>query len=70
MRFTAGQGIKEVNPDRQQANIRRKARPGYRPWLEKKKENYHKLRDLGYSCKDAINNSSKKRMIELGVGVN
>lgn len=71
MRFTDGKAkYKEVNPNRHEANARAKARPGYQPWLERKKENYHKLRALGYSCKDAIDNSSKKRMIELGVEVN
>lgn len=71
MRFTDGKAkYKEVTPDRHEANARAKARPGYRPWLERKKANYHKLRALGYSCRDAIDNTSKKRMIELGVEVN
>ena len=59
---------KELSPDRRMDMDRRKARPGYKGWLAQKKENYRTLRDLGYGCQEALANSSKKRMRELGVG--
>ena len=58
--------FKEMSPERCAAMDRRKARPGYQGWLKTKNENYHILRDLGYTCAGAIANSSKKRMRELG----
>jgi hypothetical protein len=58
--------FKEMSPERRADMDRRKARPGYQGWLAQKNKNYHKLRDLGYTCKEAIANSSKKRMRELG----
>ena len=58
-------GKKAVTPERAIQNDRRKARKGYQPWLERKKKNYRKLRDLRYSCKVAMANSSDKRMKEL-----
>jgi len=47
----------------------RKARRDYQPWLARKKINYHKLKDLGYSSKEAMANSSDKRMRRLGLNV-
>ena len=64
-----GRGKKEVTPERAIQNEHHRARPSYQPWLEGKKERYRKLRDLGYSCKEAMANSSKKRMREIMEGV-
>lgn len=58
---------KDMSPERRAANDRRKVRRGYGPWLERKKKNYRKLRDLGYTCKEALRSSSEKRMRELGL---
>jgi len=70
-RFTDGNGTRcRGNPEHRVANENRKLRAGYQPWLERKKENYHKLRGLDYSCKEAALNSSDKRMRELGIGGN
>lgn len=71
LRFTDGNGSRpKGNPATKAANDRRKLRPGYQPWLERKKQNYHQLRKLGYGCRFAELNSSDKKMRELGLMVN
>lgn len=58
---------KDLDPERRAAMNRRQARPGYKRGLDKKKEYYHELKKRGYTCKEAMANSSKKRMRELGI---
>lgn len=68
LRFTDGNGNRpKANPENKAANDRRKLRPGYQPWLKRKKDNYHRLRKLGYNCTEATFYSSDKRMRELGL---
>ena len=64
-----GKGRKEVTPEIAIQNERHRARRSYGPWLERKKRNYRKLRDLRYSPEEAARNSSTKRMRELGINV-
>jgi len=70
MRFSDGTGSRpKGNPEHRLANDKRKLRPGYQPWLERKKRCYHELRKMGYTHKEAALNSSDKRMREIGIEV-